>query len=461
MFPHRNITRLVKCVCAAAFATCLEAARAEEPVEIPVAPVPATEPTQAASPWSDRFFDNSLALHSAPSTLGLDWSVTYIGEVLGNLSGGFRQRAVYEGLVKAMVDFDCEKGFGWRGARLHASGLFPHGESLSCKSVGDLFILSNIDAPESVRLFELWLQQELFNNKLSLRAGQLAADEEFAGTDYGGLFIDSTYGWPSIIALNTCSPSYPCATPGLRLRWDPDENWFLQAGLYNGEPNPVDENGNGTNPHGTAFSLHHGFIAVAEANRCWSLARSKRGNAKLGGWWHSGNCDGAFEQDEEHFLSHSPRGFVSRNLDGNWGLYLAAQQQLWLAQAATVECPRGLRGFVRVGGSPPERNLMEFYAEGGFTYLGLVPGREQDECGAAVAYGQLSDELRNQVRIERRLCGNYHPLPDYEAVVSVSYRFAVRAGWSLQPFGEYVIHPVGARNGTDALVAGLRTTVSF
>ena len=49
---------------------------------------------------------------------------SYIGEVLGNLSGGYRQGAVYDGLVKAGVQLDLEKLTGWKGASLSSSAAF-------------------------------------------------------------------------------------------------------------------------------------------------------------------------------------------------------------------------------------------------------------------------------------------------------------------------------------------------
>lgn len=423
----------------------------------------AKEISPPPAPGADRAFGDFFGAHSQPQKVGVDWTVNYIGEVLANLSGGIRQDAIYEGLLKVALDVDVEKLAGWPGARVRASGVYPHGEGLSRRCLGDLFTLSNIDAPESARLFELWLQQEFWNHRISLRVGQLAADEEFAGTDYGGLFIDGTCGWPAMISLNAHTPAYPLATPGVRLRIDPNDRLFFQAGIYNGNPDPEDANDRCMNPHGVRFPIGYGAFVISELNYRWGGGKGEmpRGNAKLGGWWHSGDYAHECLEDQELFLGHEPHYDPEPFWSGNWGGYATVQQQLWRVEGAPEDSGRGLRMFSRIGGSPPSRSLIELYLEGGLTYLGLIPGREEDECGIALVYGRLSRPLRDAIQAESAVCGTPHPLPDYQAVLSVTYRVSLRAGWSLQPILEYLFHPNGSPATGDAVVVGIRTSLTL
>ena len=48
--------------------------------------------------------------------------------------------------------------------------------------------ISNIAGFNTFRNFELWFQQNLWEDKISLRLGQLAADSEFVISDYGSAF---------------------------------------------------------------------------------------------------------------------------------------------------------------------------------------------------------------------------------------------------------------------------------
>src|SRR5215210_5470595 len=56
---------------------------------------------------------------------------------------------------------------------------------------------SGIEALPSTRLYELWLEQKFFDDKVALRAGQLAADTEFLVSQYATVFVNATFGWPA------------------------------------------------------------------------------------------------------------------------------------------------------------------------------------------------------------------------------------------------------------------------
>ena len=64
----------------------------------------------------------------------------------------------------------------------------------------------------------LWLDQSLFDGKLSIRAGQEGANDEMMTTTYAGLFINSSFGFPGMPAavLPSGGPNYPLATPFTR-----------------------------------------------------------------------------------------------------------------------------------------------------------------------------------------------------------------------------------------------------
>ena len=42
----------------------------------------------------------------------------------------------------------------------------------------------------------------------------------------------------------------------------------------------------------------------------------------------------------------------------------------------------GITAFARAAYSPPDRNLIDFYADGGIGFVGFVPGRPIDRFGA-------------------------------------------------------------------------------
>src|SRR4051794_27982314 len=52
---------------------------------------------------------------------GITFSLTYIGETLGNSSGGARRGTIYEGRLDGQLDVDLEKLVGWSGATFHTT----------------------------------------------------------------------------------------------------------------------------------------------------------------------------------------------------------------------------------------------------------------------------------------------------------------------------------------------------
>jgi porin len=53
------------------------------------------------------------------------------------------------------------------------------------------------------------------------------------------------------------------------------------------------------------------------------------------------------------------------------------------------------------GASPSDRNLISFYADGGMTFKGLIPGRADDTFGISVGYAQISEQARKRDRDAR------------------------------------------------------------
>jgi porin len=142
-------------------------------------------------------------------------------------------------------------------------------------------------------------------------------------------------------------------------------------------------------------------------------------------------------------------------LGRGWGVYLTAERQLWSPKSVAGSSAEGLAGFLRVGGSPADRNPLEYYLEGGLAYRGMVPGRADDACGVAVVYGQMSHDARWLVEDCNHYSVKGNPLPDYELVIETTYQVVVRPGFTVQPVVGLLVHPAGAAGG-DALVLGIR-----
>jgi len=378
---------------------------------------------------------------------GVHIQAGYVGEGFGNVTGGLRRGAVYEGLAEAAVEFDFERLTGWwRGATVRASGIFPHGNSPSRELTGDVQTLSNIDAYDSVALYELWLEQTFWSGRGSVRAGQVLADAEFGYTDCGGTMLNSSFGWPAYSSSNTrnTGPAYYRAAPGARVRFEFAPGLIAQAGIYDGDTFDNDEGRPSGNPHGVNFRLsgHQGLFSIGELS--WQRPAAADGSGlvgtyKIGGWWHTAEFEDVGVEDRVHGHNH--------------GIYLAGQQRVWEEPDGAGQ---GLGVFLRAGVAPADRNFVSFGLDAGLHYVGLLPGRDADTLVLGVAGIWASDDLR----AAQQLAGA-EILSDREIAVELTYQIPLKPWLTIQPDIQWIYHPGGSRAIDNALVLGLRTRLTF
>jgi porin len=404
--------------------------------------------------------------------LGLQFGAASIDDGLGNPLGGVRQGAIYEGRLELFLNVDFERVLGWSGATLHANAYQIHGRGLSGNDIGNLLLVSNIEADRSTRLFDLWLEQEFFDRKVSVRAGRLGADDEFVTSQYAASFVNSTFGWPGILAVNLPSggPAYPLATPGIRVRGAPTAELSLSAAVFNGDPGgPGTGDPQRRNASGTSFRLSGDALVIAEAAYAINQdpdASGRPRTIKLGAWYHAGRFADQHLDTSGLSLANPASSGVPAMHRGDHGVYLVLDQQVSGGTPGS-----GLGGFVRIAANRSDRNLVSLYADAGATDKGLLPGRGDDVVGLAAGYARISSAARSLDRDTQTFTGRAVPVRDGELILEVTYQWQMAHWWVIQPDVQYILHPgghiadPGFRAGTraiaDALVLGLRSAITF
>jgi len=440
-----------------------------------------SDPAASANPHEGGFFDRDVLSgdwggdRSALESHGIQLDMNYIGELLGNPAGGVRTGAIYEGRVELFLNLDLNAAAGWSGATFHVNAYQIHGRGLSANDLGNnLLDVSNIEAVRATRLFDLWLQQKFLDGAISVRAGQIAADDEFIVSQYAANLVNATFGWPGIASADLPSggPAYPLATPGIRVALAASDELSLSAALFNGDSaGPGSGNPQRRDLAGTNFELNGGVFAITEADYAVNQGKDDQGLAatyKLGAWYHSGEfVDPRIDNFGTSLASPTSNGVPAKH-QGNFGIYGVVDQMFW---RDPNDRTRGVAGFLRVSGSPSERNLIDFYADGGLNYLGPLPGRRGDVLGLGIAYARISEPASALDRDTNTFTNANHPIRDFEMVLELSYKYQVAPWWMLQPDLQFLFHPgghvsdssdpTGKRAIGDAVVLGMRTTVSF
>jgi porin len=404
---------------------------------------------------------------------GIAFSMEYTTDLLANLGGGIRRGAAVLGYFQPQMDVDLAKLWGWNGARFRASGAITHGPDFSPHYLGNILLASNIELPRPIaRMFELWYEQNAFNDRFSMRGGLMLADTEFATSDTAFTFMNSTLGWMAWLAtdLPFGGPAFPLSTPGARIRAKPADDVYLQTAVFSGDPTGGDgSNQVGDFPTGTVFSFRGGAFLIAEAGYAPNQGKGAAGLPgayRIGAWYHTSSRFGDQRFDNTGLSLADPMSSgIPRDHSGNWGIYGAVDQMLYRVPGTDDQ---GLSAFVRIGGSPNDRNLIDFYADGGLVYKGLIPGRPDDKIGIAAAYARIGDNARNLDRDTGFFGGDpFYPVRSSEAMVEVTYQAKLTPWWTLQPDLQYIIRPNGGvLNGDgsvrqNAWVVGLRSVVSF
>ena len=408
--------------------------------------------------------------------LGYNLQFSYFADGLSNPAGGVKQGAAYEGLLYMVLDADLAKIAGLDGLGFRVNAFQIHGRQLSATNVFNLTRVDSIEARPATRLFELWVEQK-FGDLLLLRVGQLAADNQFFISEFGNaLYVNNTFGWPVIFASDLPGgggPNYPLATPGVRLKVNPNDRLALLAGLYNGDPAGAGFTGlqEIKDPAGLNFRLQDPPLLMAEAQYMYNQDKTAEGLAgtiKFGGWYHFGKFDDVhFGRDGESLADPSSKG-VARTRNGDYGVYGVIDQMFWRLPGDDPK--KGVGAFARASWSPSDRNLIDLYAEAGVNFMGLWDKRPDDKFGLAASFSQLSPALTALDRERDFFVGTALPLRDYEVVLELTYQAQIVAGWTIQPDFQYIFHPGGgvvdplnpfAGRIPDAAVFGLRTQISF
>ncbi len=408
-------------------------------------------------------------LRASLSQRGVTYSLVFIGETLGNPTGGIRQGTIGEGRVDLQVNVDLAKAIALDGATLHANGYKIFGDGLSRDDLLDLSLASGIEALPSTRLYEAWFEQVAMGGKVALKIGQIGADTEFLVSQYANLFVNSTFGWPDITSYDLPSggPAYPLAAPGIRLKLAPDGHWTLLTAVF--DDNPAGARTAADDPqkldrYGTNFRVTDAPLLISEAAYSYGDKDGTLlpGIAKLGGWEDFGSFAASIPTGAGLTL-----GSRTGHLHGNDGVYGMVDQMLYRLPGTD---DGAIGAFARLSGSPGDRNLVSFYADAGVTGKGLVSGRPDDTAGVSFAYAQISSAAQRTDRLERAALGVPYPIRSNELLFEASYQAQVVPGFTVQPDVQYVVRPgggipdpdrAGVRPIRDAAVFGVRATIQY
>lgn len=374
---------------------------------------------------------------------GWTWEYIYTGETFTKATGGrLPARATnYRSNLDIVSVIDTERMGWWDGGRMFVYGQNLAGKPISADYVGDTQLFSNLDStisaterPHFTTIAEYWYEHFSFENRWRTKIGKQDANVDFALTDLGGEFIHSSFGVPPNIPL----PTFPSQSLGLASFFDVTDTINLGVGVYDGSLP--------SGPTGVRWGFdtlgHNGCMSMYQLQ--WKPQFGTNGQlphtTRVGMWHHSDP-----NVWTEYTTDPNPRTFVQ-----NYGVFTSTDQMIFKEEYGTDDT-QGLGVFGQFGWAPGNRNFIQEYYGGGLVYRGLIPNRDNDVVGLAIANILYSGPYRQVSAASGSTIGSN------ETAIELFYKILPSQYLSLQPDVQYIFNPSGQYK--DALVPGLRFEV--
>jgi porin len=376
---------------------------------------------------------------------GIVPTLTFVTDSLGNPSGGKDQGFTTANNLGLDLNFDLEKLCGFEGASFLLSMSYRFGGSLSANYIHNVFTVQQVFGGETFHLINIAYLQKLFDDRVELRLGRIAAGDDFLVSPYNYVFVQNGFdGNPVGIFFNSPGmTAYPNDTWGALVKVRPTARTYIMGGVYNGDPSIRDNS-----EHGVDFSMDGPLFAIGEiAYQPNSLPgdRGLIGNYKAGFWY------------DNSLYTDFNTGAVNR---GNWGFYGMFDQVLVRFGESASHRGLGIAGSFLAS---PDQSIsqMPYFFTVALVTRGIFASRPRDIIGLGVVYGHFSNDLQNFQRRAQQLDPNVG-VQSHETVVEFTYRLALlKSALYIQPDLQYVFRPGGTGQISDALVLGAQVAVNF
>ena len=280
-------------------------------------------------------------------------------------------------------------------------------------------------------------------------------------------------------------PIYPFNAPAARLQLSIGDERSLKAtfrsGVFDGNsaapklgfaldaPTEPSFNKHGVDPH---LNPSSGLIFINELELDFLKPEPSANPERTGGHWLFGpvrflvggfyttdRFEDAYEAQLEELGAANARSQV-RGLSGNYGIYLVWEEKFY-EEAPDTE--NGLYAFARGTVLPADRNFVSMATEAGAVYKGVFRCAKDtlDSLGVGFGYSGISDNVEHANNVARQEGLASVPNLSYEAVWEATYSLPINSHWQMQPDLQWVIHPGGSDRHHNAVVLGVRSTVTF
>ncbi len=370
---------------------------------------------------------------------GIDLSVNFTNDFLDNVADGLDGKPTYEGLLSPVITFDLNRMINWNGARLLLSANGTFGTNFNQK-VGAEQGIDNIEAFDTWKIYEFWIEQDLFNNAISLKFGLYDLNSEFDVTESSLVFLNPSQAiGVEFSQTGKNGPSiFPTTSLAFRARYKQKSGYYAQAAIFDGVPgDPNDPSGNHI-----ILNRHNGALLVAETGfkNETDNDNNSYGKYAIGCWYYTANFK---------LPNTSTVGDIHK---GNLGFYGIAEKQIY---SESNDHAQGLSMFIKLGHAEDDLNRINNFVGMGLVYKGLFTNQDEDVLGLAVAVAHTSNWYWQKLKLEN--INKDRSEIDYE----LTYSIHLLKWLNLQPDFQYLFSPLYSINSKQAFIMGIRVSLKL
>ena len=394
-----------------------------------------------------------LRTHLAES--GVTLNLGYTGEAAHNFSGGQDKLTRYTDQWVIGATMDLDKLLGWHGGTFQMTITDRNGRNLGADAgIGNNMLIQEVyGRGQTWHMTQFWLNQAFLDNRVQWKIGRLTVGEDFASfsCDFQNLtFCGSQPG----NLVGSYWVNWPTSQWATRLKVNTSEQTYVQAGVYQVNPNYVDDGY--ARRHGLSLDNPGGTTgALIPVEVGWLPAwNGLPGSYKFGAWYNTSDGKDLYQD-----INHAPRGQTGlspRERNGQYGFYINFEQQV-----SGTAGGRGASVFLNVSQADRATAAQDHQVALGLQYKGPF-GLARDVIGVAIGATHNNGRYADYVRQQDQRLGTSTKVGDgYEYVAEAYYSWSPIPSIYLRPNLQYIRHPGGTSANHDAFIVGLKTGITF
>ncbi len=377
----------------------------------------------------------------------MEFELVYSAVPLYNFEGGVDQGFVYIDNIDVTATVHLDQLMEWNESlSLFIYGLGNNGGKAT-ELMGDFQVAANIEAPQSYRIFEVWLQQNFLNDHFSVLTGLYDLNSEFDVLTPATVFINSSFGIGAEYAQTGLNgPSiFPVSSLGVRLSASINKYIKLKLAMLDAVP------GDPSDPTRNNIKLEDGALIAFETslftratgmqlNRGFVTRRKKVGREheiptddklNIGGWYYT-----------SEFIDLK----TGDNSLGNWGAYIGAQKYWFYSKYDD----RYLAFFGRIGWAADQYNRIGTAISAGILSAGSASGKT-DYIGLG-----FTKAINGSTYMDENTS-----LEASETAIELTFSTPIRTWLTIQPDIQYIINPNSDPKLQNSLAGGVLFQLSF